>query len=206
RRAAAGAQVEVVGGFSASAEGGFAFDGRLAPAVRHNVSSSRRRPGASASLVIPAEAGIPLLVRHPGGSRDPFAVVLVAFRENRLTSLCGLVAIHGDQSLSFACAKESNQRKHTSRPRSAGIHARGLRERARGPDAAPPCADTGRARTRAPARVRCTRPFPPPARRGREGPGKSKKRGSPCRRSRSHKETAKAHQTVIPAKAGIHVL
>ncbi len=46
-------------------------------------------------------------------------------RENRLTSVCGSSTIHGRRLLSFACPKESNQRKRHPRGRGhAGIHAR----------------------------------------------------------------------------------
>ena len=40
-------------------------------------------------------------------------------RDSRLTSVCGLSAIHGRQLLSFACPKESNQRKRHPRIRAA---------------------------------------------------------------------------------------
>ena len=47
------------------------------------------------------------------------------FRENRLTSVCVSSAIPGGWLLSFACPKESNQRKRHPRGRGhAGIHAR----------------------------------------------------------------------------------
>jgi hypothetical protein len=62
-----------------------------------------------------------------------------------------------------------------------------------------------------PARTRahpCARPRaehaadPSPARRGREGPGKSEERGSPCRRSKMQKHGAANQDCVVPAKAG----
>ena len=54
-----------------------------------------------------------------------FAFRLLRFRENRLTSVCVSSAIHGRRLLSFACPKESNQRKGHPRGRGhAGIPAR----------------------------------------------------------------------------------
>jgi len=45
--------------------------------------------------------------------------------ENRLTSVCDSSTIHGRRLLSFACPKESNQRKRHPRGRGLpGIHAR----------------------------------------------------------------------------------
>jgi hypothetical protein len=101
---------------------------------------------------------------------------LLCCREDRLTSVCGLSAIHGRQLLSFACPKESNQRKR--HPRGRGLPASlpaNSASRLRGPLTAHPCAEIGRARIlRAPA----ARLFPAPARRGREGTRKSRARQS----------------------------
>ncbi len=56
-------------------------------------------------------------------------------RDNRLTSVCVLSAIHGRQLLSFACPKESNQRKRHPRIRAArgasgSLRANGFRPQA----------------------------------------------------------------------------
>jgi hypothetical protein len=56
-------------------------------------------------------------------------------RDSRLTSVCGLSAIHGRQLLSFACPKESNQRKRHPRIRAArgasgSLRANGFRPQA----------------------------------------------------------------------------
>ncbi len=101
------------------------------------------------------------------------------FAIDRLTSVCGSSAIHGRRLLSFACPKESNQRKRHPRGRGLpGIHARQTTRAGSGV----------RSRhipvPRSDARASCARPravtrlFPPPARRGREGPGKSRARQS----------------------------
>ncbi len=99
--------------------------------------------------------------------------------EDRLTSVCVLSAIHGRQLLSFACPKESNQRKRHPRGRGLpGIHAGKLREQAPGSaHGTSLCRDRTRAHP-ARARVRGTRLFPAPARRGREGTRKSRARQS----------------------------
>src|SRR5207342_66485 len=62
-------------------------------------------------------------------------------RDNRLTSVCGSSAIHGVRLLSFACPKESNQRKDTLA--SAVTRAscpRDCASRLRGSPGARPCA------------------------------------------------------------------
>src|SRR6476646_1003190 len=75
------------------------------------------------------------------------------FRDNRLTSMCVSSTIHGRRLLSFACPKESNQRK--GHPRGRGLPASlpaNFASRLRGPLTAHPCAEIGRARIlRAPA-------------------------------------------------------
>ena len=126
-----------------------------------------------APCVIPAEAGI-----H-------FDFAFGLRRENRLTSLCVSSTIHGRRLLSFACPKESNQRKGHPRGR-RGIHAPATSRAGYGVRLGHihvPCANA-RASMRAPLRA-----FPAPARRGREGPGRAK-RGSPCRRSKAKRTRA----------------
>ena len=58
-------------------------------------------------------------------------------RDNRLTSMCGLSAIHGRQLLSFACPKESNQRKRHPRIRAARGASGSLRADGFGPQGIP---------------------------------------------------------------------
>ncbi len=90
--------------------------------------------------------------------------------------MCGLVAIHGDQLLSFACPKESNQRKDTLA--SAVTRAscpRDCASRLRGSPTVRPCTEVELAGL-LPAIAVAT--VPAPARRGREGPGKSEARQS----------------------------
>ena len=94
---------------------------------------------------------------RPGDSRKPTHVHVCFVRHP------------GRRLLSFACPKESNQRKRHPRGRGhAGIHARVTARAGSGVrSTAHPCAEIGRARIlRAPAAARL---FPPPARRGREG-------------------------------------
>src|SRR6476661_3541338 len=74
-------------------------------------------------------------VRHSGGSRNPFCVWPSALRENRLTSVCGSSTIHGRRLLSFACPKESNQRKRHPRIRALGCAEGSLRANGFGPQA-----------------------------------------------------------------------
>ena len=96
--------------------------------------------------------------------------------DNRFTSVCVSSAIPGGWLLSFACPKESNQRKGHPRGRGRrGIHAPATPRAGYGVRLGHihvPCANA-RASMRAPLRA-----FPAPARRGREGPGKSKARQS----------------------------
>src|SRR6476661_4463211 len=66
-------------------------------------------------------------VRHSGGSRNPFCVWPSALRDNRLTSVCGSSTIHGRRLLSFACPKESNQRKRHPRIRALAVGEGSLR-------------------------------------------------------------------------------
>src|SRR5262249_36051558 len=151
---------------------------------------------------VPAKAGTQRLARRPGVGRDP--AHLPSFpRKRESICFCSLwfgrfartgsrpcafsSAILAAELLSFACAKESNQRKHTLASAVVGHPARRLREQAPGSDCGTSCAVIGPARIPARARVRCTRLFPPPARRGQEGPGRAK-RGSPCRRRKSKKK------------------
>jgi hypothetical protein len=125
----------------------------------------------STTLVIPAEAGI-----H-------FDFGLWRCRENRLTSVCFSSTIHGRRLLSFACPKESNQRKR--HPRGRGLPASlpaNSASRLRGPLTAHPCAEIGRARIlRAPA-CGARWLFLHLLAAAERGPGRAK-RGSPCRRS-----------------------
>src|SRR6478735_10674488 len=73
--------------------------------------------------VIPAEAGI-----H-------FDLLFGWLRENRLTSVCGSSTIHGRRLLSFACPKESNQRKRHPRIRALAFGEGSLRADGFGPQA-----------------------------------------------------------------------
>src|SRR6478672_9389092 len=73
--------------------------------------------------------------RHSGGSRNPFCVWPLALRENRLTSVCGSSTIHGRRLLSFACPKESNQRKRHPRIRALAFGEGSLRADGFGPQA-----------------------------------------------------------------------
>src|SRR5262249_46990656 len=66
------------------------------------------------AFVIPAEARIQLFV-------------LVALRETRLTSVCVSSTIPGRRLLSFACPKESNQRKRHPRRRALACGEGSLR-------------------------------------------------------------------------------
>ena len=116
--------------------------------------------------------------------------------------MCVSSAIHGRRLLSFACPKESNQRKRHPRGRGhAGIPARVTARAGYGVRLGHipvPCANA-RASLHAPLRAN-----PSPARRGREGPGKSKARQSLPQKQ--HRISATRPQAVIPAKAGIHWL
>src|SRR6478672_9089005 len=80
--------------------------------------------------------------RHSGGSRNPSCFGLRRSRENRLTSVCCSSTIHGRRLLSFACPKESNQRKR--HPRGRGRWASmpsDFASRRRGSPTARPCAE-----------------------------------------------------------------
>ncbi len=103
-------------------------------------------------------------------------LVVACCRDNRLTSLCGLSAIHGRQLLSFACPKESNQRKGAPsdpRPRLRRGFATGGRVR---PTGHPwPVVRIG-AIPRA-ARVRSTRLFRPPSAATQREPEEQSERG-----------------------------
>ena len=120
--------------------------------------------GWCSHFVIPAKAGIQFLSfhsgenlshRHSGGSRNPFALSLNFGASREPTHVpVSFPRIPARESLSLACARESNQREHTLAAAVAGLlpgdSARTLRTRAH------PCA----------------RPcglFPPRPRRGREG-------------------------------------
>ena len=132
-------------------------------------------------------------------------------RENRLTSVCVSSAIHGGRLLSFACPKESNQRKRHPRGRGLpGIHARVTTQAGSG---------VRREHIRVlsskwPASCR------PPLRgfssallaAAERDPGRAE-RGSPCRRSTAYatRLSTTPHiddtpHAVIPAKAGIHLI
>ena len=109
---------------------------------------------------------------------DDVWFVVWGCRDNRLTSVCCSSAIHGCRLLSFACPKESNQRK--GHPRGRGLPASlpaNFASRLRGLLTVRPC-------TAANSPASCGRPraehaaIPAPARRGREGPGKSRARQS----------------------------
>src|SRR5580765_8987880 len=56
-----------------------------------------------------------------------FAFGLRRYREDRLTSVCFSSTIHGRRLLSFACPKESNQRKRHPRIRALGYAEGSLR-------------------------------------------------------------------------------
>ena len=131
--------------------------------------------------------------------------------DRRLTSVCFSSTIHGRRLLSFACPKESNPRKGHPRGRGhAGIRARVTSRAGYGVclgHLRVPCANA-RASLRAPLRA-----FPSPARRGREGPGKSRARQSLPQKHRIYETSpiSAPHicgdtHLVIPAKAGIHWL
>ncbi len=82
-------------------------------------------------FVIPAEAGIHSSV-IPAKAGIHFDLAFSwfgssALRENRLTSVCVSSAIHGGRLLSFACPKESNQRKRHPRIRAARAASGSLR-------------------------------------------------------------------------------
>src|SRR6476659_7726835 len=77
------------------------------------------------TLVVPAEAGIHFDFRF----RSPRC------RENRLTSVCVTSTIHGRRLLSFACPKESNQRKRHPRIRALAFGEGSLRADGFGPQA-----------------------------------------------------------------------
>src|ERR1700750_1669625 len=81
----------------------------------------------STTLVIPAEAGIQLYFRFR----------VWGCRENRLTSVCVSSTIHGRRLLSFACPKESNQRKRHPRIRALGCAEGSLRADGFGPQGIP---------------------------------------------------------------------
>ncbi len=113
-------------------QGGFlSFRRKLESSVRH--SGEGRNP----SFVIPAEAGI----------QFGFFFGFRRCRENRFTSMCGSSAIHGRRFLSFACPKESNQRKDTlASAVTRASCARDYASRLRGSPGAHPCALVERAR------------------------------------------------------------
>ena len=105
-------------------------------------------------------------LRHPGEGRDPvFAIDLPRRREDRLTSLCGLSALPGGQSLSLACPRESNQREGHPRGRGlSGIHARATTQAGCGGSlTVRPCTGSERARIlRAPLRAFSSTRLPRP--------------------------------------------
>src|SRR6185312_12119206 len=126
--------------------------------------------------VIPAKAGIhlPSVIPAKAGIH-----LLLTLRENRLTSLCFTSAIHGGRSLSFACPKESNQRKR--HPRFSALATRGFATVGRvWPRGHPwPLGQIG-AIPRA-ARVRCTRLFRPPFAASQREPEEQSFCGRDCR-------------------------
>src|SRR6476646_11074087 len=75
--------------------------------------------------------------RHSGGSRNPFCLGLRHCRDNRLTSVCVSSTIHGRRLLSFACPKESNQRKRHPRIRALAFGEGSLRADGFGPQGIP---------------------------------------------------------------------
>ena len=115
--------------------------------------------------------------------------------------MCGSSAIHGGRLLSFACPKESNQRKRHPRVRGhAGIPARvTTRVALRGSPGAHPVLSSNW-----PASLPATasRLFLRALAAAERDPGRAE-RGSPCRRSDTHICDSTPH-AVIPAKAGIH--
>ncbi len=96
--------------------------------------------------------------RHSGGSRNPFCFWLLALRDNRLTSVCVSSTIHGRRLLSFACPKESNQRKRHPRIRALGCAEGSLRADGFGPQGILPCCPNRRDPSRRPRFARLFRP------------------------------------------------
>src|SRR5580765_4346567 len=81
--------------------------------------------------------------------------------------MCGLSAIHGGQLLSFACPKESNQRKRHPRIRALACGEGSLRADGFGPQGILPCCPNRRGPSRRPRFARLVRP--PSAAAQREG-------------------------------------
>src|ERR1700761_8729136 len=79
-------------------------------------------------------------------------------RENRLTSVCGSSTIHGRRLLSFACPKESNQRKRHPRIRALGYAEGSLRADGFRPQAILACCRNRRDPSRRPRFARLVRP------------------------------------------------
>ena len=95
-------------------------------------------------------------------------------RDNRLTSLCVSSAIRGGRSLSFACPKESNQRKR--HPRIRALAARGFATGGRVRPTGHPCPVVRIGAIPRAARVRCTRLVRPPFAASQREPKKRKHR------------------------------
>ena len=169
----------------------------IAPSFRRrpesNSPSFRRRPESSSpSFRRKPESSSPSFRRKPESSspsfrRKPESILILllrssAQRENRLTSLCYFVRHPGGRVTFFCLSKrKSTKEKDTLASAVAGIHARGLREQARGSPTVRPCTDVELAGI-LPAIAVAT--FPSPARRGREGPGKSKSAAVPAAEAR----------------------
>src|SRR6476660_4919156 len=143
--------------------------------------------------------------RHSGGSQNPFCVWPSALRDNRLTSVCDSSTIHGRRLLSFACPKESNQRK--GHPRGRGLPASlpaNFARRRRGSPTAHPCAEVELAGILPAIASRLILRLLASAERG---PGRAE-RGSPCRRSdcriyaMSHISGASAFAFGFPLSSG----
>ena len=106
--------------------------------------------------------------RHSGGCRNPFCFGLRRCRDHRLTSVCFSSTIHGRRLLSFACPKESNQRKRHPRIRALGCAEGSLRADGFGPQGILPCCPNRRDPSRRPRAVHAAGPSV--LRRYSEGP------------------------------------
>ena len=118
--------------------------------------------------------------------RKPESILLLAsdlrrFRETRLTSVCGMSAIPGGQSLSLACPRESNQREGHPRDRGRRASCPATPQgRYGGSLTVRPCTDSERARI---LRAPLTGFFLRALAAAERDPGAKEERGSPCRRS-----------------------
>ena len=150
--------------------------------------------GGRSHVVIPAEAGIHLLL----------FLIVSALSRNPTHVPVSFPRIPARESLSLACARESNQREHTLAAAVAGAPAPATsRGRCGGSLTGHPWPDSERARI---VRAPLTGFFLRALAAAEREPGRSRARPSwPQKPKRS--ETAKARNPtlVIPAKAGIHL-